>query len=256
MLKPKVFPYKMGSVGASAIAHGLGCLQIRSDGRYRPKAGHLIINWGNSHPPTSWAPRPDLTVLNNVANVARAINKIDTFHCLHAHGVKVPPFTIRKQEALGFFNDHGIVVCRTKIDGKGGNGIVIAHNPQELVDAPLYTRHVRHKNEYRVHVVNGKIIDFAQKKKRNGAEDVNILVRNHGDWIFARNGIELPEPCSTAAIAAVSALGLDFGAVDIGYRVGDGKAFVFEVNTAPGMSDGSTSAESYAKAFKEICNVT
>ena len=37
---------------------------------------------------------------------------------------------------------------------------------------------------------------------------------------------------------------LDFGAVDIGYRVRDNRSFIFEINTAPGLSGD----------FMDVCN--
>ena len=42
-------------------------------------------------------------------------------------------------------------------------------------------------------------------------------------------------------------LGLDFGAVDIGHRLIDNKLFVFEINTAPGIT--GTTLDNYAKAI-------
>jgi len=49
------------------------------------------------------------------------------------------------------------------------------------------------------------------------------------------------------ALAAVSALGLDFGAVDIIYNEHENQYYVLEVNTAPGLE--GTTVEKYAEAF-------
>jgi glutathione synthase/RimK-type ligase-like ATP-grasp enzyme len=51
-------------------------------------------------------------------------------------------------------------------------------------------------------------------------------------------------------LAAVSALGLDFGAVDIIWNEREDKCYVLEVNTAPGLQ-GST-LENYANAIMEV----
>jgi D-alanine-D-alanine ligase-like ATP-grasp enzyme len=51
------------------------------------------------------------------------------------------------------------------------------------------------------------------------------------------------------AVAAVGALGLDFGGVDIAWVEKGDKPYVLEVNTAPGLTD--MTGGWYAQAFKE-----
>ena len=51
------------------------------------------------------------------------------------------------------------------------------------------------------------------------------------------------------ATKAVAALGLDFGAVDVIYNEKYGRAYVLEVNTAPGLGEGI--AIMYARVFME-----
>jgi glutathione synthase/RimK-type ligase-like ATP-grasp enzyme len=57
-----------------------------------------------------------------------------------------------------------------------------------------------------------------------------------------------------AAIAAVNALGLDFGAVDIGWNNSNESqpVCILEVNTAMGMKEGSTTVQKYSEAFKRL----
>ena len=171
-----------------------------------------------------------------------------------AAGVSIPQYTTTRVGAQVLFADNGIVVCRTTVTGSEGRGIVIARTPEELVDAPLYTRHARHKHEYRVHVAFGEVIDFCQKKRRSNAESsADILVRSHNNgWVFCREGVTLPDSVRDQAVAAITALGLDFGAVDVGHRVGDDRAVVFECNTAPGIE--GTTVEKYTEAFMRKIN--
>ena len=141
------------------------------------------------------------------------------------------------------------MVCRTTLSGHSGQGIVIASSPEELVDAPLYTQFIEKDKEYRVHVFNGVIIDFQQKKRRRG-EEQNDDIRNHANgWVYARSDVVLPEDVETNAIRATLSLGLDFGAVDICTDL-DGNAIVFEVNTAPGIFN--TTLDKYVEAIKEL----
>lgn len=59
----------------------------------------------------------------------------------------------------------------------------------------------------------------------------------------------MPENALNAAIQAVRALGLNFGAVDIGWNERDGPC-VFEINTAPGIEESSL--EAYTIALKTL----
>jgi glutathione synthase/RimK-type ligase-like ATP-grasp enzyme len=62
-------------------------------------------------------------------------------------------------------------------------------------------------------------------------------------WIIRYEGFESTEAMRRLAKSAVEALGLNFGAVDIGQKA-DGSLIVFEVNRAPGIE--GTSLQAYA----------
>jgi D-alanine-D-alanine ligase-like ATP-grasp enzyme len=102
-------------------------------------------------------------------------------------------------------------------------------------------------------VFRGKAIDVQQKKKRREHE-VDYRVRNYENgWVFARAGVTPPAGVVEQALAAVSALGLDFGAVDIGYNEKFNRAVVYEVNTAPGVE--GTTLLNYGAKLKEYMGV-
>jgi glutathione synthase/RimK-type ligase-like ATP-grasp enzyme len=96
----------------------------------------------------------------------------------------------------------------------------------------------------------GQVIDYQEKLKKRGFEERDAWIRNHDKgYVFARDGITVPEVVRQLAVKAVGTLGLDFGAVDIGYREKEQLGYVFEVNTAPGL-EGHT-IESYVNGFKK-----
>jgi D-alanine-D-alanine ligase-like ATP-grasp enzyme len=74
----------------------------------------------------------------------------------------------------------------------------------------------------------------------------NYVRSYENGWIFAREDVVRNPAAEAAAIAAVASLGLDFGAVDVILR--EGKAYVLEVNTAPGIEGATLSA--YLEAFR------
>lgn len=168
---------------------------------------------------------------------------------------RVPRYTTSKKEASLMIGAGEVVVARTKLTGNSGEGIVIAKEVEELVDAPLYVEYVPKKQEYRIHILNGQVVDIQRKARRKDVPDeqVNWMVRNHDNgFIFARDEAlgEVPEDVTHQALLAVSKCGLDFGAVDVVYNEKRQLAYVLEVNTAPGLS-GATLA-GYAERFKEL----
>jgi glutathione synthase/RimK-type ligase-like ATP-grasp enzyme len=258
---PIIWPYKMGSQSAKALAACLETKRVRSDGNYRPKADHLIINWGNTQPPAlTWAARiapGNWNMLNKTIAVNRAANKLETLGNLGVNGVNIPEFALSKDFAALYFREGASkIYCRTKLNGHSGAGIVIATTPEELVDAPLYTVGLGWRQEFRVHVFNGEVIDYAKKCKMapetlaERSITLNSDIRSHSNgWVFCREGIDLPNEMSELAIQAVAALDLDFGAVDCA-RTKDGTNYVLEVNTAPGLEGQTITA--YVDAIRRM----
>jgi glutathione synthase/RimK-type ligase-like ATP-grasp enzyme len=249
-VKPIVYPYRVGSEGAKELAKALGTICVYPDRKYRPRNGHLIITWGASVFPRWW--REDLRMLNLPSHVGTAQNKLRTFEALSRVGVRIPEFTRSPNEAQGWKHEGFLIVARQTLTGHEGRGIVLVDRDTPIpITAPLFTKHVRHKREFRVHVFNGKAIDIAEKRKRKDfpEEQKNSLVRNwRFGWVFAHENVEAPEDVILQAEKAVVGLQLDFGAVDIAYREKEKQAYVLEVNTAPGI-EGQTLAR-YVEAIR------
>lgn len=249
-MRPVFYPYKMKSESAKVLAKAFGAERVKPDGKFTNNYKRPVINWGNSGIP-NWMYRwNDQVILNHPKQVIKAANKLSTFILFKQAGVKHPEWTTNMVKAIQWVKEDISVVCRATLTGKGGQGISIAHKGYIIPIVPLYTKYFKKKEEYRVHVVAGKIIDFAMKKKREGIEP-NYQIRNADNgWVFCREDVVLPKDVSEQAVKAVAALGLTFGAVDIGYNVAKQEACVFEVNSAPGIQ-GQT-VDSYVKAFKEL----
>lgn len=240
----KIFPYKLGSLSAKRLARALRVLRVGHN--YNAKRSDVIINWGNSKPPHFKWLEDDL---NKPHAIALASNKLETFREFRSHSfTNVPDWTTNPEEAQHWLDLGLKTYCRKLLSSHSGNGIVICNDGDTLVSAPLYTLHSKHKDEYRVHVFKGEVLDVQKKKKRNGFTRCSTGIRNHSNgWVYARSDVAIPDMLCSIAIQAVNLLGLDFGAVDIGHRVIDNKFFVFEVNTAPGL-EGLT-LDKYAKAI-------
>jgi glutathione synthase/RimK-type ligase-like ATP-grasp enzyme len=142
---------------------------------------------------------------------------------------------------------------RTILNGHSGAGIVICDGEQNIPEAPLYTKYIKKDQEYRIHVCKDKAF-FVQRKARKldvPDELVNWQVRNHQNgFIYANQNIVVDGEMLALAVEAVRSLELDFGAVDIITEKKSGKAYVLEVNTAPGLSGATLDA--YVQEFKKL----
>lgn len=251
-MKVRVLPYKRASKGAKEFAKATGILRLTK--RQEQKHGNTIthiINWGSSKDR-----RVGATYINEPAAVCVAGNKKATFLAFKEAGVPRPDFTSDKSVAQDWLLAGDSVVVRKLLRASAGRGIVLVHPDdsaeQTLPNAPLYVKYTKKLEEYRIHVVRDSVIDVQQKKRRHDCPDerVDWQIRNHANgFIFARENVDAPEAVQRAAVDAVRALKLDFGAVDIGWHK-NGGPMVYEVNTAPGI-EGTTCLK-YLEAF---CNI-
>jgi glutathione synthase/RimK-type ligase-like ATP-grasp enzyme len=238
-----LYPYRRRSRSARRLSRVLG-IELLNPEQQQPVAyDSVIINWGSSQCPYSGR-----KILNPPEAVRLASNKRLAFERMKKEGVSVPPFASKK-EAVSWTGD---TVVRHKLTGHSGEGIEIVGRIPELPDAPLYVKYVKKKDEYRIHVIGQEVVAIQRKARRNDTPDneVNWQVRNHRNgFVFVRQNVSPPEEVLRAARDTIPSLGLDFGAVDVIFGT-DGKAYVLEVNTAPGM-EGQT-INDYVNGFRTL----
>jgi hypothetical protein len=242
----KIYPYKLGSESARDLAEALGVKRIIPGGKWQPKHNSVILNWGSS----TIHFRHD-KVLNRPDKVAVASNKLRALEAMRAGGVSVVDFTTAINTAREWLRSGHKVLARHKLSANSGAGISVVRRGGVIPEAPLYTKYFKKDREFRIHVFHGKVFDFQEKKKKSGIEfedgSDNHLIRSHlNGWIFCRTGVVCPQYIKEEAIAAVEALDLDFGAVDVIDVAG--RAYVLEVNTAPGLE--ATTLERYMGAIR------
>jgi glutathione synthase/RimK-type ligase-like ATP-grasp enzyme len=173
-------------------------------------------------------------------------DKLTQLNKFNQHNVECPEFTASRDTAATWITEGAVVVCRTLLRSSEGRGIVVAETVEQLVRAPLYTKYVPKKAEYRVHVLDGEVIGVQMKKKRRGFEDErNTKIRNLANgYVFCREGIVEPPALRDLAVKATAALGYRLGAVDIAHNVKKERLVVLEVNACPGMA--GTTLEEYS----------
>lgn len=267
-MKTYLYPYNGGSESAQLLASEMGIKRIRRDrSKYQGQKNHTVINWGCAALPPMVAKAG--RIINKPEACEKATNKLSFFKLIRGfnaakaewgiedEGVSIPAFTESKKEASHWLREGKTIVCRKTLRDHGGGGIVLCvpGDPEEnLVDAPLYVQYVPKVREYRVHVINGKAIRIQRKVAKEGAEIKCWQIRNHENGFIFQLGFdgdpeELVE-VQYQAINATSAAKLDFAGVDVIWNQKEGKAYVLEVNTAPGIEGGTVTE--YAKALKEM----
>ncbi len=244
------------SQGARRLARELGCRRIRHRNSrfkaHRGRRGPHVVNWGASQLP-GWSYRLEQMgcILNAPRAVERASNKLAFFHDMRETDL-TPKHTQGDKNAQNWLRDGHKVVCRTLLNASGGRGIVIASTVEELINAPLYVQYIPKRAEYRVHVFNGEVIDVQQKVRRRGIEPTNWKIRSHDNgFIFQREMMHdrVVFKARDIAVECMEQTDLLFGAVDVIYNERQDRAYVLEINTAPGL-EGQT-VLSYARAIRE-----
>lgn len=252
-MRIRIYPYNSGSESAMALSEHTGFKRVKhKNSKFKPTKDDVIINWGHRGDALDSF---NCTILNEPRKVAVASCKLATFELLSEHEVSVPNFTTDPKEVKLWLDAGREIVARTKLNGSSGEGIVIINRDRpEIVSAPLYSMYIPKKEEYRVHVMDGKVFDI-QRKIRDPEKNVTGWhIRNHSSgFIFVRNDIRPNQDVIDQSLKAIQSMCLDFGAVDVIFNSRHQKAYVLEVNTAPGLV-GQT-ATSYAEAFKEKIGV-
>jgi len=292
--KPRVDTFKhydlviyaaRGSNSARTLATSLGCRRWRDDlperynrrkAYFRGKPFPLVLNWGSTVRPDWGNIHGSMDAcskagfwLNQQEAVATAINKLSCFTKLSELEVPTVRWTTDKEKAAKWSEKGHTVFARETVTGAGGDGIRLIQ-PGTALNAiptvPLYTRNFPKTHEFRVHVFDGEVIDFAEKKSRldNGNPIADRLVRNSTNgWVFAHDNLstskETQATLGELAVRTLGALGLVSGCVDVlGILDTDAtrtlkRAVVCEVNTGPGLENTIT-IEAYKQAILKKYN--
>lgn len=262
------------------------------DSRYSGRRESCVINWGCTNEEAQRlagvAANAGRRFYNHPNAVKNAVDKLVFFNLMQERApANTIPWVDNLQAAYGLVEVGGRAYARTVLNSHSGKGIILMVNdadadravirtirdggllpvhvvntaniPNELQNCRLFTQGITGKRtEFRLHVFNGQVI-LRQVKMRKADyvtnPNYNSIVRNlASSWIYGVN--DVPElgmaESEAAALAAVAALDLDFGGVDIVYKHDTKQAFVLEVNTAPGLDEDGSALTAYTEAFRNV----
>lgn len=242
-----VRPPARPSNGAMALRQAIGDEARLSRLNPVPRQYRTVINWGNSSDITV---RDTVKVLNLPHCVGYAANKLETFKCWEDDGLTCfPEYVTTLPE-----DREGIWLARTKLTGHSGDGIIVVREGDAIPHAPLYTRYIKKREEYRLHVFQDYVIFVQQKRKESEREqsaDEKLIRSRANGWVYCIENVAVSDEMEDDAVLAVKSLGLDFGAVDVVVDRDTGKHYMLEVNTAPGLASPTLLAV-YVKEFSSI----
>lgn len=259
----KVFfvPYRTGSESIDLLTERLGIKSVKIDGTSKVLAkpdNKILILWGKPS-----FKLPDRTYshaifINGPGNIEYAVNKKKFFDRIAGYDYCLE-YTDDADEARDWIeDDEAKVIARETVTGMGGEGITVIRSLDEWPinkTFALFTKYVPKKAEYRVHVFNDRAIAVSRKVMPTGQAPASAStgweVRSHDNgFIFQREEVDaVPAKVISAAIDAVSRCGLTFAGADVLWNDKRKRAYVCELNSAPGI-EGST-VEAYAAAFEE-----
>lgn len=251
-----IYPYKQGSNSVAGLKAELGIKEIKLSGSsYKGNHNKIILNWGSSMLSDEALKSQ---IINKPDAVAIAANKLRFFNHVKDQ-VSIPEYTTDQEVAQKWLDEGKTVFGRTTLTGHSGQGI-IEFQPNTEIDQywkdskiQLFVKYIPKKEEYRVHVMGDEVIDIQRKavKFDVNKNHVNFKIRTHaGGFVFVRNEVAPHQKVLDESIKAVAACGLDFGAVDVIWNDYYEKAYVLEVNTAPGL--GGTTLKNYSERLDKL----
>lgn len=191
--------------------------------------------------------QPEFTI-NTTTAISNAADKVRALTLMREAGILCPMFSRTITELPS-----SIPILGRGRHGSQGKDIVVYEDKTKIPQSnshEFYSVYIPNSREYRIHVVRGEIIRIQGKYCDFPEQTGDGYIKNHSHgYRFRTPDKELNNDRKEAAINAVEALGLDFGAVDLIIGT-DRKAYVLEVNTAPAMSP-MTLGE-YVEAFRKI----
>lgn len=229
------------------IQGGIDAPQARED---------FLIRWGSS----LRVPRRPARLLNSRSGVSAAADKLTSLETLRENFINVPTIYPIEHDIPLPLQEFPLLARR--INHTQGRDIQLVMQRQDIElarqrGAEFLSKYIPVSREFRVHSFEGETIKISEKVLTSPEECTVPYIRNFENGYTFRNVQNLPgairDQVTRSSHAAVEALGLDFGAVDV-VLGDDNQVTILEVNTGPSLRS-DTSIEVYVNRFAEFLNV-
>ncbi len=225
---------------AEALGADLGMIAINQQKEPFDGKPECVIRWGNGHG-LGYVPKK---VINKQKAVNKAVNKLDAIKLFNQHGVRTAKFAT-----------HVPCVGRSSFHTQGQD-FWLCWQPDHMITATMegaeyFIEYIPIKQEYRVHVMDGKVSFLQRKYEKDRISSAFMGVQGfRNNWHKSIYKGEPAQEIIDTAINSVGVLGLDFGGVDILINMKDNLPYVAEVNTGPALPTPEV-RKFYVDYFKE-----
>jgi hypothetical protein len=182
------------------------------------------------------------------------VSGLDQLVVFRERGITCPEFSVRLEDARKWAEAGHQVFGRNKNHEQGRD--IVDQSSADWPRKEFWTKVVRKRREYRIHIFDDQHIQRALKrldpKAPPKSSDALPIWNTQTGYIYDHD-FEPPGDGVELARRAVGALKYLWGAVDL-LDDETGRCFVLEVNTAPGMDE--TTAQAYADAIRKYVERT
>ena len=228
ILAPRSLPSEALARNVEAVAHQGANLQLVHDASEIRREGELpplVLNWGGG----SDSLPADLIALNRPEAVRIASDQVESVRRLG----ELAPRTVLRPDDMHLLGSERVVAKRRQGARGSGKAVIAADAPwSERVNHDLFQEFIGDRSEFRLGVLNGRVISAYQKHAPAGTDPENL----RPEWSH-----ELVQtlPASVVGVAREGArrIGLDYAGVDVIVDRQTGRAYCVEANAAPGMSE-------------------
>lgn len=203
------------------------------------------VRWGNKNPFVN----PSVNELDSLASLG---SKHDQLARMAACAVQVPDYGLITPEYCTWVAPRNRIFRKLSHHAGNDNPYIVMKDYHisrtEIGGYDYWMDYIRKIGEFRIHVFNGEVIRVQKKRRVNSGVSNDRIRTSVNGWVSVEVDNSYmagwPADIHLQAGAAVRALGLVFGAVDVLVDKNN-KVWVLEVNTAPGLNDGG--ATKYAE---------
>jgi glutathione synthase/RimK-type ligase-like ATP-grasp enzyme len=206
----------------------------------RAEAGDMIIRWGANHCQYVGTYPANVRVLN----AKLWLSKVDQARLFEEHDVPMPKVYWSTREWRSDGNPQLII---KPAFGQMGTGIRKIQQPTFRSNDAVYQLYMEKEREFRAMMV-GKLMAFFMEKHAPENGDFRWNEHRGAEWTTVGEDPALRKKIRTLGHQALSAIGYDFGAVDIILK--DTHLYVLEVNSRPEF--GARNAQCFVRAIAEF----
>ncbi len=227
ILAPRSVPSDALSQNIEAVARQGANLHLVHDASEIPQGAEmppLVLNWGRSE-----GLPDDLVALNRPSAVRIASDQVESIRRL----AELAPRTVLRPQDMQLLGSERVVAKRRQ-GARGSGKAVIAADAAwgERVHHDLFQEFIPDRDEFRVSVLNGRVVSAYAKRAPAGTDPENLRPAWSHELVTT-----LPAAVASVARDGARRIGLDYAGVDVIVDRRTGRTYCLEANAAPGMSE-------------------